>query len=56
MEEKNRQIEALTETIKAQAQSINAIEHNELAENLKQKMISDGSEESKEHWWQFWRK
>jgi hypothetical protein len=37
--EKDKQISDLTETIKAQAQSINADRHNELAETIQQQLI-----------------
>ena len=44
---KDKQIDDLTETIKSQAQSINAREHNELAGTLESKMIDDGSTKKK---------
>ena len=47
---KDKQIDDLTETIKSQAQSINAREHNELAGTLESKMIDDGSTKKKGFW------
>lgn len=50
LEVKDKQIDALNETIKAQAQSINAREHNELAETLETKMIDNGSTKKQSFW------
>lgn len=47
LEVKDKQIDALNETIKAQAQSINAREHNELAETLETKMLDNVSTKKK---------
>ena len=41
LSEKDKQIADLTETIKIQAQSINANNHNELAETLQRKLLTD---------------
>lgn len=48
---KDQQIADLTATVKAQAQSINADRHNELAGTM-QKQLPDGSGAK---WWQFWK-
>ena len=50
LEVKDKQIDDLTETIKSQAQSINAREHNELAGTLESKMIDDGITKKKGFW------
>jgi len=55
-EVKDRQIEELTATVRAQAESINADRKNELAETLmdgQQKFIE--SETTSRKWWHFWK-
>ena len=55
LEIKNKQIEELTETIKIQAESINADRKNELAETILegQKQLTDTNNKP---FWRFWQK
>jgi hypothetical protein len=57
LSEKDRQIEKLTDTVRIQAESINADRKNELAETLidgqKKLLIED---KPKKRGWQFWKK
>ena len=48
--EKDKQIEKLTDTIKVQAQSINADRHNELAGTLQLQLADDSTDKSKSRW------
>lgn len=50
LEVKDKQIDALNETIKAQAQSINAREHNELAGTLETKLLDNGNTTKQGFW------
>ena len=55
--EKDRQINDLTETVKTQAQSINALNHRELAETVQEQVyIQDTQQEQyNKKWYQFWK-
>lgn len=56
--EKDRQINDLTETVKTQAQSINALNHRELAEQIQEQtfLVSDTQQEQdNKKWYQFWK-
>ena len=55
--EKDRQINDLTETVKTQAQSINALNHRELAETVQEQVYIQDTQQEQDNkkWYQFWK-
>ena len=55
--EKDKQINDLTETVKTQAQSINALNHRELAETVQEQVYIQDTQQEQDNkkWYQFWK-